>query len=42
MLRIAPLALMLLWPSVAAAQPTTDVGIDTARADIARFSAAEI
>lgn len=42
MFRIALLALALALPSAATAQPTTDAAKDAARADIARFCAADI
>lgn len=42
MLRMTVLALLLIWPSNSAAQPTTPEGLDKARADVARFCAAEI
>lgn len=42
MFRIALLALALAVPSVATAQPSTAADIDKARADIARFCAADI
>lgn len=42
MFRFALLALALIWPVAAYAQPTTDAAIDEARADIARFCAADI
>lgn len=42
MFRIALLALIVAATPIATAQPTTDAAIDAARADIARFCAAEI
>ncbi len=42
MFRIALLALIVAATPIATAQPTTDAAIDAARADIARFCAADI